>query len=191
MKTRPTIDVNFYFLKKEFVEKRNKYFSKISYFINIIFTKIYNEFVEVMWHTPSSRVKICNVCSLLDRNRLYAWWRKNDAFAARTCIVVVVVTHESNMASYFSEAENLNGKNADMIVMWLGRRVVARGNCFSFQIGQILRTFTTFPTAISFKKGWDNISWKCHLTNLCVGSLYYPLSPWSMLPGFQNNIEIF
>ena len=28
--------------------------------------------------------------------------------------MVVVVTHESNMASYFSEAGNLNGRNADM-----------------------------------------------------------------------------
>ena len=38
----------------------------------------------------------------------------NNAFAARTCIVVVVVTNESNMASYFPEAGNLNGSNADM-----------------------------------------------------------------------------
>ena len=36
----------------------------------------------------------------------------NNAFAARTCIVVVVVTHDSNMASYFLEAGNLNGRNA-------------------------------------------------------------------------------
>ena len=28
--------------------------------------------------------------------------------------MVVVVTHESDMASYFPEAENLNGRNADM-----------------------------------------------------------------------------
>ena len=28
--------------------------------------------------------------------------------------MVVVVTHKSNMASYFPEAGNLNGKNADM-----------------------------------------------------------------------------
>ena len=38
----------------------------------------------------------------------------NSAFAARTCIVEVVVTNESNMASYFSEAGNLNGSNSDM-----------------------------------------------------------------------------
>ena len=30
--------------------------------------------------------------------------------------------------------------------MWLGRRVAARGICLSFQIGQILRTFTISPT---------------------------------------------
>ena len=35
-------------------------------------------------------------------------------FASRTCIVVIVVTHESNMASYFPEGGNLNGRNADM-----------------------------------------------------------------------------
>ena len=34
--------------------------------------------------------------------------------AARTCIVVVVVTHEFKMASYFPEAGNLNGSNSDM-----------------------------------------------------------------------------
>ena len=28
--------------------------------------------------------------------------------------MVVEVTHESNMTSYFSEAGNLNGRNADM-----------------------------------------------------------------------------
>ena len=28
--------------------------------------------------------------------------------------MVVVVTHEFNMASYFSEAGNLNGRNVDM-----------------------------------------------------------------------------
>ena len=38
----------------------------------------------------------------------------NDAFAAGTCIVVVVVTHESNMVLYFPEARNLTGRNADM-----------------------------------------------------------------------------
>ena len=38
----------------------------------------------------------------------------NRAFAARKCIVGVVVTNESNMASYFPEAANLNGSNAGM-----------------------------------------------------------------------------
>ena len=32
------------------------------------------------------------------------------------------------------------------VLMWLGRRVAARGICLSFQIGQILRTFTISPT---------------------------------------------
>ena len=38
----------------------------------------------------------------------------NNAFAVRTCIVGVVVTNESNMASFFPDAGNLNGSNADM-----------------------------------------------------------------------------
>ena len=50
----------------------------------------------------------------------------NNAFAARTCIVVVVVTNESNMASYFPEAGNSNGLMLTCVLMWLGRRVAAR-----------------------------------------------------------------
>ena len=38
----------------------------------------------------------------------------NNAFAARTCIVGVVVTNEYNMASYFPVAGNFNGSNANM-----------------------------------------------------------------------------
>ena len=38
----------------------------------------------------------------------------NNAFAARTCIVGEVDTDESNMASYFPEAGNLNGSNDDV-----------------------------------------------------------------------------
>ena len=38
----------------------------------------------------------------------------NNAFAAPTCAVRVLVTNGSNMASYFPEARNLNGSNADM-----------------------------------------------------------------------------
>ena len=40
------------------------------------------------------------------------------------------------------------------VLMWLGRRVAARGICLSFQVGQILRTFT-----ISLTTG----STGCHL----------------------------
>ena len=39
---------------------------------------------------------------------------KVTAFAVRTCIVVVVVTHDYNMASYFLVARNLNGSSAAM-----------------------------------------------------------------------------
>ena len=38
----------------------------------------------------------------------------NNAFAAQTCIVGVVVTNESHMASFFPGAGNLNGSNPDM-----------------------------------------------------------------------------
>ena len=42
-------------------------------------------------------------------------------FLVRTCIVGVVVTNESNMTSYFPEAGNLNGSNADMCSYVAGR----------------------------------------------------------------------
>ena len=53
--------------------------------------------------------------------------------ASRTCIVVVVVTHEST-------------EMLTCVLMWLGRRAAARGTCLGFQIGQILRSLTTSPT---------------------------------------------
>ena len=53
----------------------------------------------------------------------------NNAFAARTCIVGVVVTNESNMASYFPEAEILMAVMLTCIRMWLDRRVAARDIC--------------------------------------------------------------
>ena len=62
------------------------------------------------------------------------------------CIVVVAVTHESNMVLYFPEAGNLNGRNADKCSDVAGRQVAARGICLSLQIRQILRTFPISPT---------------------------------------------
>ena len=50
------------------------------------------------------------------------------------------------MASYFPEAGNLNGRRLTCARMWLGRRVAVRGICLSFQIGQILCTFSISPT---------------------------------------------
>ena len=38
----------------------------------------------------------------------------NNAFAAQMCTVVVAVTNESNVASYFPEEGNLNDSNADL-----------------------------------------------------------------------------
>ena len=61
---------------------------------------------------------------------------KNNAFAARTSIVVVVVTHELNMASYFPEAGNLNGSNADTCYDVTGPSILAI--CLSFQVDHTL-----------------------------------------------------
>ena len=58
----------------------------------------------------------------------------NNAFAVRTCIVGVVVTNESNMASFFPEAGNLNGSDADMCSDVAGPSSSGLGGFFSFQI---------------------------------------------------------
>ena len=47
-------------------------------------------------------------------NKPSALWRKTMLSRPRTYIAVIVVTNVSNMASYFPEAGNLNGSNADM-----------------------------------------------------------------------------
>ena len=70
-----------------------------------------------------------------------------QCFAVRTCIVVVVVTHESNRVSNFFEAVNLNCSKLICVLMWLDRRVAVRAICLSLQKGQILRTFTISYTA--------------------------------------------
>ena len=54
----------------------------------------------------------------------------NNAFAARTCIVLIAVTHEFNMASYFPEAGNLNGSNADMYSDVAGPWIRGSGDLF-------------------------------------------------------------
>ena len=54
----------------------------------------------------------------------------NNAFAAQTCIVGIVVTDESNMASYSPEAGNLNGSNADMCSDVAGRSSSGSGDLF-------------------------------------------------------------
>ena len=61
--------------------------------------------------------------------------------------MVVVVTHESNTASYLFEVVNLNGSKLISVLMWLGRRVAARAIYLSILKGQILRTFTISSTA--------------------------------------------
>ena len=51
-------------------------------------------------------------------------------FAARTCIVVVVATNESNMASYFPKEGNLNGSDATMCSDVAGPLSSGSGDCF-------------------------------------------------------------
>ena len=64
---------------------------------------------------------------------------QNNAFAARTCIVGVVVMNESDMASDFPEAGNFNVSNADMYSDLAGR-------LFDFWSSSRSRTFTISPT---------------------------------------------
>ena len=46
--------------------------------------------------------------------------------------MVVVVTHEFNKESYFSEGENLNGINADMCSGVAGPSISGSGDSFEF-----------------------------------------------------------
>ena len=50
------------------------------------------------------------------------------------CSVVVVVTHESNMTSYFPEAGNLNGRNANMCSDVAGPSSSGSGDFFELWI---------------------------------------------------------
>ena len=61
--------------------------------------------------------------------------------------MVVVVTHESNVASYFFEEGNLSGGNTYLCSNVFGPSSSARAICLSFQIGQILRSCTISSTA--------------------------------------------
>ena len=70
----------------------------------------------------------------------------SNAFGARTYIVGVVVMNESNMASYFPEAGNLNGSNADMCSDVAGPSSSGSGDLFDFGASSRSRTFTISPT---------------------------------------------
>ena len=71
----------------------------------------------------------------------------NNAFAARTRIVGVVVTKESNMVSYFPEARNLNGSNADMISGVAKPSSSGSGDLLELSGKSRSCTFTISPTA--------------------------------------------
>ena len=65
----------------------------------------------------------------------------NNAFAARTCIAGVVVANESNMASYFPEAGNLRGRNADICSDMAGPSGSGLGDLLVFGSSSRFRTF--------------------------------------------------
>ena len=85
--------------------------------------------------------------------------KQKNAFSARTCIVVVVVTHEFNMASYFPEVGNLNGSNNDICSDVAGPSISGSGDFFffflSFQIDHRSRTFTVLPQLVLPAAIWD------------------------------------
>ena len=66
-------------------------------------------------------------------------------FPARMCIVGVVVTKESNMASYFPKAGNVNGSNADVCSDVAGPSSSVSGELFYFSSCYRSRAFTIFP----------------------------------------------
>ena len=64
------------------------------------------------------------------------------------------------------------------VLMWLGRRVAARGICLSFQVGQILRTFTISPTTTILDKNFETF----YQITAFLGYQIYSFSP---LPPIQ------
>ena len=66
-------------------------------------------------------------------------------FAARTCTVVFVVTHEFNKASFFPEAGNLNGRNADMCSDVAGPSSSGSGDLFELLDRSNTTCFYYFP----------------------------------------------
>ena len=79
-------------------------------------------------------------------NKYYYNFTTTSGKAARTCIMGVVVTNEYNMASYFPEAGNLNGSNADMCSDAAGPSSGDSGDLFELSNSSRSRTFTISPT---------------------------------------------
>ena len=59
--------------------------------------------------------------------------------------MVVVVTHEFNMASYFPEARGLNGTNADMCSDVAGSSISGSGDLFELSDRLKIPYFYYFP----------------------------------------------
>ena len=79
----------------------------------------------------------------------------NNAFVARTCIVGVVVTSESNMAPYFPEAGNLNGINADMCSDVAGPSSSSSGDLFELSDMSRSHILTIYPaTSTTWPPSW-------------------------------------
>ena len=81
----------------------------------------------------------------------------NNALAYWTCIVGVVVTNESYMASFFPEADNLNGNHADMCSNVAGPSSSASGNCLSLdQALTISPTTSTTGRNLGFARDYNS-----------------------------------
>ena len=132
----------------------------------------------------------------------------NNAFVARTCIVGVVVTSESNMAPYFPEAGNLNGINADMCSDVAGPSSSGSGDCLSFQIclDPIFLLFTPLLAPLGHHLGFErdynsHIAFRdvlrhcvrsievkrCGLSASVYGTMEKEqLPPFALMRGFRN-----
>ena len=102
---------------------------------------------------------------LLKVNHQQTLWLKtpNKAFAARMCIVWVVVMNESNMAPYFPEAGNFNSSNADMCFNVVGLSMVGLSRSGSGDLFElwdrsnkiVSPTTSTYGHHLGFERGYN------------------------------------
>ena len=78
--------------------------------------------------------------------------------------MVVVVTHEFNVASYFPEAGNFNGSNADMCSDVAGPSISGSGDLFELSDRSRSRTFTIPPLLVQPAAILDSTVFPCNET---------------------------